>query len=138
MDPDCTRAKRNVPGFSGMFALDDYGSGYNSEKNLLELSPAFTKIDISIIRSIDASRDRQEIVSNMVTYAHQRNMQVVAEGVETPRELETVIDLGVDLIQGFFISRPVAVPPMEITAEALELIRGKAAEKAADSSRNAE
>ena len=138
MDSDCTRAKRNVPGFSGMFALDDYGSGYNSEKNLLELSPAFTKIDISIIRSIDASRDRQEIVSNMVTYAHQRNMQVVAEGVETPRELETVIDLGVDLIQGFFISRPVAVPPMEITAEALELIRGKAAEKAADSARNAE
>lgn len=125
MDNACTRAKREAPGFSGMFALDDYGSGYNSEKNLLELAPAFTKIDISIIRSIDASRDRQEIVSNMVAYAHQRDMQVIAEGVETPRELETVIDLGVDLIQGYFLGRPAAIPPMEITPEALELIRAK-------------
>ena len=125
MDNACTRAKREAPGFSGMFALDDYGSGYNSEKNLLELAPTFTKIDISIIRSIDASRDRQEIVSNLVAYAHQRNMRVIAEGVETPRELETVIDLGVDLIQGYFLGRPAAIPPMEITPEAMELIRGK-------------
>ncbi|MET0016016.1 EAL domain-containing protein [Oscillibacter sp.] len=125
MDNACTRAKREAPGFSGMFALDDYGSGYSSEKNLLELAPAFTKIDISIIRSIDASRDRQEIVSNLVAYAHQRNMKVIAEGVETPRELETVIDLGVDLMQGYFLGRPTAILHKEITSEAMELIRGK-------------
>lgn len=127
LDEGCTRAKREMPGFSGLFALDDYGSGYNSEKNLLELAPAYTKIDISIIRSIDVSRDRQEIVANMVAYAHQRDMQVIAEGVETPQELETVIDLGVDLIQGYLLARPAAVPAMEIAPEALELIRRKAA-----------
>ena len=117
LDERCTRAKREMPGFSGMFALDDYGSGYNSEKNLLELAPAYTKIDISIIRSIDVSRDRQEIVSNMVAYAHQRDMQVIAEGVETPQELRTVIELGVDLIQGYLLAKPAAVPAKEIPAE---------------------
>ena len=123
LDERCTRAKREMPGFSAMFALDDYGSGYNSEKNLLELAPAYTKIDISIIRSIDVSRDRQEIVSNMVAYAHQRDMQVIAEGVETPQELRTVIELGVDLIQGYLLAKPAAVPAKEIPTEARAMIR---------------
>ena len=126
LDERCTRAKREMPGFSGMFALDDYGSGYNSEKNLLELAPAYTKIDISIIRSIDVSRDRQEIVSNMVAYAHQRDMQVIAEGVETPQELRTVIELGVDLIQGYLLAKPAAIPAKEIPAEARAMIRAAA------------
>ncbi|BAK98295.1 hypothetical protein OBV_10970 [Oscillibacter valericigenes Sjm18-20] len=122
LDEACTNAKRETPGFSGMFALDDYCGSNRSKKNLLKLAPAFIKIDISMIRSIDISRDHQEIISNLVAYAHQRDMQVIAEGVETPRELEAVIDLGVDLIQGYFLGRPAAIPPIEIAPEAIELI----------------
>lgn len=123
LDKDCIRAKREAPGFSGMMALDDYGSGYNSEKNLLELSPKFVKVDISIIKNIDKSRDQQEMVSNLVNYAHQREMLVIAEAVETAQELETVIRLGVDLAQGFYLGRPAAIPPKAITPESMEMIR---------------
>ena len=52
LDRACLERKRNVPGFSGSFALDDYGSGYSNELNLLELSPRYIKIDISIAREI--------------------------------------------------------------------------------------
>ena len=66
LDRACLERKRNVPGFSGSFALDDYGSGYSNELNLLELSPRYIKIDISIVRGIDTDRDKQQIVSNIV------------------------------------------------------------------------
>ena len=85
-------------GFSGSFALDDYGSGYSNELNLLELSPRYIKIDISIVRGIDTDRDKQQIVSNIVAYAHARSMQLIAEGIETEAQLRTVIGLGVDLL----------------------------------------
>ena len=49
---EALEAKRHVPGFSGMFALDDYGSGFANENSLLELSPRFIKVDIAIIRGI--------------------------------------------------------------------------------------
>lgn len=122
LDEEALRIKRETPGFTGMFALDDYGSGYNSEKNLLKLSPRFIKVDISIIRSIDTDPDKQQIVANIVDYAHSRGMSIVAEGVETAAELETVIRLKVDLVQGFFLARPAAVPP-EISPAALACIR---------------
>lgn len=122
LDEEAMRIKRETPGFTGMFALDDYGSGYNSEKNLLKLSPRFIKVDISIIHNIDTDPDKQQIVANIVDYAHARNMSIVAEGVETAAELETVIGLGADLAQGFFLARPAAVPA-EISPEALECIK---------------
>ncbi len=122
MDGAATRAKRECPGFSGLFALDDYGSGYNSEKNLLELSPQFIKVDISIIRGIDADPNKQRIVSNIVGYAHERGMSIIAEGLETAAEVRTVLELGVDLLQGYFLARPAAVPG-RISPAALEVIR---------------
>ncbi|MDO5145776.1 MAG: EAL domain-containing protein [Eubacteriales bacterium] len=103
-------AKRNAPGFSGIFALDDYGSGYNTEKNLLELSPKYIKVDISIVRNVDTDTDKQQIMANIISYAHQRGMQIIAEGLETDSELEKVMELGVDLLQGFYLARPAAVP----------------------------
>ena len=110
LDVDALEAKRRQPGFSGMFALDDYGSGYNGEKNLLLLQPKYVKVDVVFIRGIDTNIDRQQLVSSLVTYAHGRSMKVVAEGIETGAELQKVLELGVDLLQGYFLSRPGAVP----------------------------
>ena len=105
---------------SGSFALDDYGSGYSNELNLLELSPRYIKIDISIVRGIDTDRDKQQIVSNIVAYAHARSMQLIAEGIETEAQLRTVIGLGVDLLQGYYLSHPAAVPaPIAPAAQAV-------------------
>ena len=119
---EALEVKRHAPGFSGMFALDDYGSGFANENSLLELSPRFIKVDIAIIRGIDTSPDKQQILRNVVAYAHPRSMKIVAEGVETAAELRTVIELGADLLQGYFLARP-AIVPGDIAPEAVAIIR---------------
>ncbi|MDD3348008.1 GGDEF and EAL domain-containing protein, partial [Oscillibacter sp.] len=122
MSSAATEAKRTTPGFSGMFVLDDYGSGYNSEKNLLELSPKFIKVDRAIIQNLDEDPDKQRIVSNIVGYAHERDMKIIAEGVETAQEVRKALELGVDLFQGYFLARPAAIPP-QISQRGLAVIR---------------
>ena len=122
IDYEALERKRDDPGSSGMFALDDYGSGYSNENTLLELAPRFIKVDIAIIRGIDTSPDKQQILRNMVAYAHPRSMKIVAEGVETAAELRTVIELGADLLQGYFLARP-AIVPGDIAPEAAGIIQ---------------
>ena len=122
IDYEALERKRNAPGFSGMFALDDYGSGYSNENTLLQLAPRFIKVDIAIIRGIDTSPDKQQILQNVVAYAHPRSMKIVAEGVETAAELRTVIELGADLLQGYFLARP-AIVPGAIAPEAAGIIQ---------------
>lgn len=121
IDYEALERKRNAPGFSGMFALDDYGSGYSNENTLLQLAPRFVKVDITIIRGIDTSPDKQQILRNVAAYAHPRSMKIVAEGVETAAELRTVIELGADLLQGYFLARP-AIVPGAIAPEAAAII----------------
>jgi len=122
MHVDALKAKRKTPCFSGIFALDDYGTGYNSEKNLLEIAPTFIKVDKTIIRNIHMDRDKQKIVSNIVAYAHERNLYIIAEGVETRMELEMLLAIGVDLLQGYFLAKPQRIP-VEVYPEALETIQ---------------
>ena len=121
LDPASLEVKRGTPGFPGTFALDDYGSGYSSEKNLLELSPKYIKIDLSITRGIDTDPDKQQIVANIVAYAHPRKMLIIAEGLETPEEIHKVLELDVDLLQGFCLARPAAIPG-SVHSDALDVI----------------
>ncbi len=122
LDMDVLQRKKNAPAFSGMFALDDYGRGYNSEINLLEISPKFVKVDTSIVRNLDSDKDKQQIISNIVNYAHQRDMMIIAEGLETAEELKTALALGVDLFQGYFLARPSRLP-LKISEEAYTVIQ---------------
>lgn len=121
LDPKALRIKQTIRGSSGAFALDDYGSGYSNERSLLELSPNYIKIDLSIIRDIDTDANKRQIVSNTVSYAHQRGMKVVAEGLETADEVRTVLSLGIDLLQGFFLAMP-QVEPGGASEESLAVI----------------
>lgn len=111
MDLALIRKKSAVEGFTGIFALDDYGSGYNSELNLLSLNPRYVKVDVTIVRDVDVDANKQQIVRNIVQYAHQRNMMIIAEGIETGAELKKLLELEVDLLQGYYLARPGAVPP---------------------------
>ena len=114
--------KRYVPGASGTVALDDYGSGYSNGNSLLTIEPRYVKVDISIIRNIDTNADKQQFLTGLVTYAKPRSIQVLAEGVETMAELQKVLELGVDLLQGYGCARPAPVPG-PIAPEAMDVLR---------------
>jgi EAL domain-containing protein (putative c-di-GMP-specific phosphodiesterase class I) len=87
-------------------AVDDLGSGYSSLSMVAELNPDFIKIDMTLIRSIDQSPVRQNLLRNMVSFAQDMGALVVAEGVETLEELKTVHDLGCHFVQGFYLAMP--------------------------------
>ena len=103
-------------------AIDDFGSGYNGETSLLDYHADFVKLDMGIVSGIDVARDHQDIARNLIGYAHDRGIRVIAEGVETPSELKAVIGLGVDYLQGYLIGKPAATPPA-VPADIQELIR---------------
>ena len=102
--------------------VDDYGSGYSNGSSLLTIAPRYVKVDISIIRSIDTNTDKQQFLTSLVDYARPRNILVLAEGVETTAELRKVLELGVDLLQGYCLARPAAIPP-PLSKEAADIIR---------------
>ena len=113
--------KRNAPGSSGVFALDDYGSGYSNGNSLLTIAPKYVKVDIAIIRGIDTDADKQQFLMTLIDYAHPRGVQVLAEGVETLSELRKVLEMGVDLLQGYRLAPP-AAEPGAIDEKAAEVI----------------
>lgn len=89
-----------------MIAIDDYGSGYSNTAAMLTLSPDVIKIDRSLITDINKSTRKQHFLSGIVDFARMNGIRVLAEGVETYDEMNTVIRRGVDFIQGFYTARP--------------------------------
>ena len=87
-------------------AIDDYGTGYSNTSNLLKYSPDYVKIDRSLISDIHNDMKKQQLVASVIEFCHDNQIQSLAEGVETAHELKTVIRLGVDLIQGYYTSKP--------------------------------
>jgi len=87
-------------------ADDDMGKGYSDLERVMELSPGYMKVDISFIRGIDSSYIKQEIVKAMINLAKNIGSQIVAEGVETSAEYETLRGLGVPYAQGYLFARP--------------------------------
>lgn len=87
-------------------ALDDYGTGYSNASTLLNNSPHYLKVDHSLIMGIDTDSRKQQLVSNVISFGNNHGMKILAEGVETPEELQMVIQLGCHLIQGFYTGKP--------------------------------
>lgn len=87
-------------------AVDDFGSGYSNEVRILSLLPDIIKIDIEMIQGIHNNSDKQNLVANLIDFCHKKGVKVVAEGIEESNDLETVILMGVDYAQGFYIGRP--------------------------------
>jgi PAS domain S-box-containing protein len=91
-------------------AIDDAGAGYASLKHIVTLAPEIIKIDRGLVTDIDSDRARRALVMAVVVYATEvGTTTVVAEGVETAAELQTLTLLGVDAAQGYLISRPTTV-----------------------------
>jgi EAL domain-containing protein (putative c-di-GMP-specific phosphodiesterase class I) len=89
------------------FAVDDAGSGYAGLGSIANLEPDFIKLDISLINCIDTNFIKQNLVASMVRFANDHGAMVIAEGVERAEEFEAVQALGVHLVQGFYLHRPI-------------------------------
>jgi diguanylate cyclase (GGDEF)-like protein len=101
-----SKKKKLVEKWGCLLALDDYGSGYANDNTLLSLKPDVIKLDIEMITGIETDTDRQILVRNIIDYAHQRNIMVLGEGIETSEQMKTLIEYGVDLMQGFYLAKP--------------------------------
>jgi EAL domain-containing protein (putative c-di-GMP-specific phosphodiesterase class I)/GGDEF domain-containing protein len=98
------------------FAVDDAGSGYAGLGSIANLEPDFIKLDISLINAIDTNFIKQNLVETMVRFANDHGAMVIAEGVERAEEFKAVQDLGVHLVQGFFLHRPSSSPVATVAA----------------------
>jgi diguanylate cyclase (GGDEF)-like protein len=87
-------------------AVDDMGAGYAGLRQITTVRPAYLKLDRSLITGIDTDPDRGALVSAMLGYVRQTGGHLIAEGVETEAELDTLRRLGVTLIQGYLLGRP--------------------------------
>lgn len=94
-------------------AIDDFGTGYSSLSHLRRLPVHDLKIDRSFTRDIESCANSREIVKAIVAMAHSLKLVVIAEGVETAGQLETLRAAGCDQYQGFFACRPVPAPQLE-------------------------
>jgi len=88
------------------FALDDTGACYAGLEAVMQLAPDYIKVDISLVHSIDADNGRQGLMKAVISMAEAIGAKVIAEGVETEAELETVRALGVSYGQGYLLGRP--------------------------------
>ena len=87
-------------------AVDDAGAGYASLRHILELRPAFAKLDISLVRGIDGDELRQALVAGLSYFALKSGCQLIAEGVESEDEAILLRRLGVEFAQGYLFGHP--------------------------------
>lgn len=87
-------------------AVDDAGAGYASLRHVVELRPDFIKIDRDLVHGLADDHARRVAVSAFVLLALDLNAMVIAEGLERPRDLAALCDLGVDAAQGYLLGRP--------------------------------
>ncbi|WP_245750842.1 GGDEF domain-containing phosphodiesterase [Halanaerobium salsuginis] len=88
-------------------ALDDFGTGYSSFYHLDELSLDLIKIDRYFLNKISKSQQDNMVIASIIEMIHRLGLEVVAEGVETKAQLDYLLSNNCDLIQGYYISRPV-------------------------------
>lgn len=93
-------------------AIDDFGTGYSSLAYLKSLPLDYVKIDKSLVRDIDGGARDRVVVAGAITMARSLGMVVVAEGVETPAQLELLAAAGCSLYQGFLVSEAVTEPAL--------------------------
>ncbi len=103
-------------------ALDDLGAGQKELLTLLRVQPQIVKLDRELVRSVDVDAARAHLLGALAEFARRAGITLVAEGIETPGELDAVCRAGVGLGQGFLLGRP-APRPEPLSAEARETLR---------------
>jgi EAL domain-containing protein (putative c-di-GMP-specific phosphodiesterase class I) len=100
-------------------SIDDFGTGYSSLAYIKKFPISALKIDRSFVNDIAFDATDQAIAKTIITLAHSLDMTVIAEGVETQEQLETLGAFGVDSIQGYLVSKPIPADDFVDVARAL-------------------
>ena len=87
-------------------AIDDLGGGHARMGTFTPLDCDYVKLDMSLVRDVHKNSTKQKVIRSMTALSQDMGMTVVAEGVETAEERDTLIDLDCDLLQGFLFARP--------------------------------
>ena len=98
----------------GRLAIDDVGAGFASLRHIVRLAPDIIKLDISLTHDIHVDLTRRAMATALISFARETETCILAEGVETQEELDTLRELGVAQAQGYYLARP--VPPQAIAS----------------------
>lgn len=94
-------------------SIDDFGSGYSSFKYAKSFAVDTLKIDISLIKGIDKSKEDYEIAKAVINMAKGLGLSIVAEGVEGESQLSVLRNLGCDTVQGYYYEKPMNIEQLE-------------------------
>lgn len=92
-------------------AVDDTGAGYAGLQHLLRIKPNMLKLDTALTHGIDHDPVRRSLAAALVTFAVETGATIIAEGIETPGELDALQRLGIPWGQGYHLARPAEMPP---------------------------
>jgi EAL domain-containing protein (putative c-di-GMP-specific phosphodiesterase class I) len=95
-------------------AVDDIGAGYSGLNSFAMIQPDIVKLDITLVRGVDGDPVKRKLVRVLSDLCRDLGILVVAEGVETTSERDTLVDLGCDLLQGYLFARPGAPFPTPV------------------------
>ncbi len=110
-----------VSRWGGMTALDNFGNGHNNESTLFNINPNMIIIDKNLICDCDIDQGKYTVIKNLIQLTRERDVIVAAQGVESDAELRTVIELGVDLVQGYYLAKP-EYDPQPVPHSILDII----------------
>jgi EAL domain-containing protein (putative c-di-GMP-specific phosphodiesterase class I) len=96
-------------------AIDDLGTGFASFMHIVKLLPEFMKLDLSLTRGIECDPVKQALTAALVGFAAQIGAHLIAEGVETAEELNTLVGLGVEYAQGYYLGAPAPLALLGVT-----------------------
>jgi EAL domain-containing protein (putative c-di-GMP-specific phosphodiesterase class I) len=118
-DPDHLKAILDEYKHQGFLtAIDDFGAGYAGLNLLADFQPDIVKLDMELVRGIDADGARRAIVGGMLGICRKLGIRVIAEGIETAAEARVLRDLGIALMQGYLFAKPAfeALPHVDLSA----------------------
>lgn len=95
------------------FEIDDFGSGYSSLSLLKDMPADVLKIDMEFLHETENEQRSKKILESVISLAHELNMQVITEGVEYESQVNFLLELGCDVFQGYYYSKPIPVDEFE-------------------------
>jgi EAL domain-containing protein (putative c-di-GMP-specific phosphodiesterase class I) len=104
--PDVEKRIANLRAMGYRVAIDDIGAGYSGLNSFALLRPDFVKIDMALVRGIDSDPVKRRLTTLLVQLCADLSIGVIAEGVETKAERDTLNDIGCDLLQGYLFAKP--------------------------------